>query len=258
MLEATNQKNVDCDVITADGGWYTDPSERVAQPGPCTIKVEKAPFSNKEFLNNYAYKEPLVIKGASENEKFRLLTQRPALMDGYGHTTIRLSSANSYSYAKRDVTFHEYCEKHTHSQNLDSLGNETFYFFGDNNHEEWKDLLTLYNIPPYYIPKHLPALSFGLAGAGSGVPFHFHGPGFAETMWGRKRWFMYPPNTIPQFHPNRTTLQWLLEDYEKLKDDPNLTECTLDPGDIIYFPDKWWHATLNLDKSVFISTFLSP
>lgn len=26
----------------------------------------------------------------------------------------------------------------------------------------------------------------------------------------------------------------------------------------IYFPDKWWHATLNLDTSVFISTFLSP
>ena len=27
---------------------------------------------------------------------------------------------------------------------------------------------------------------------------------------------------------------------------------------LIYFPDKWWHATLNIDTSVFISTFLSP
>lgn len=257
MLKATDQQNAIHENIE-DGGWYTDPSERVAQPGPCTIKVETASLTQKDFLNKYAYNEPLVIKGASDNEKFRILTQRPALMDGYGHTTIRLSSANSYSYAKRDVTFHEYCEKHTHSQKLDTLGNETFYFFGDNNHEEWKDLLTLYNIPPYFIPKHLPALSFGLAGAGSGVPFHFHGPGFAETMWGRKRWFMYPPHSMPQFHPNKTTLQWLLEDYDKLKNDPKLTECTLDPGDIIYFPDKWWHATLNLDKSVFISTFLSP
>lgn len=25
---------------------------------------------------------------------------------------------------------------------------------------------------------------------------------------------------------------------------------------ILYFPDRWWHATLNLDTSVFISTFL--
>lgn len=25
---------------------------------------------------------------------------------------------------------------------------------------------------------------------------------------------------------------------------------------VLYFPDRWWHATLNLDTSVFISTFL--
>lgn len=25
---------------------------------------------------------------------------------------------------------------------------------------------------------------------------------------------------------------------------------------VIYFPDRWWHATLNLDTSVFMSTFL--
>lgn len=41
---------------------------------------------------------------------------------------------------------------------------ETFYFFGDNNHEEWQDLLEQYKQPPYRLPLHLPALSFGLAG----------------------------------------------------------------------------------------------
>lgn len=29
------------------------------------------------------------------------------------------------------------------------------------------------------------------------------------------------------------------------------------PDQVLYFPDRWWHATLNLDPSVFISTFLS-
>lgn len=29
------------------------------------------------------------------------------------------------------------------------------------------------------------------------------------------------------------------------------------PIQVLYFPDRWWHATLNLDTSVFISTFLS-
>lgn len=33
-------------------------------------------------------------------------------------------------------------------------------------------------------------------------------------------------------------------------------ECTLNPGDLIYFPDGWHHATINLDVyTVFVSAF---
>ena len=97
-----------------------------------------------------------------------------------------------------------------------------------------------YNPPPYQLPRHSGAYSFGLAGPGSGVPMHFHGPGFAETLYGRKRSFLTATENVPDFHPNKTTLQWLR------------------PGEVLYFPDKWWHATLNIDTAVFISTFLSP
>ena len=36
------------------------------------------------------------------------------------------------------------------------------------------------------------------------------GPGFAETIYGRKRWFLTAPDVKIQeyFHPNKTTLQW--------------------------------------------------
>ncbi|XP_047486050.1 jmjC domain-containing protein 8-like [Penaeus chinensis] len=254
IVEVETESNL----LDDDGGWTTEDKDRIAQPGPCNINVEDGSLSQEDFIKKYAYSEPVVIKGATDNQVFQTLTRRSALLEGYGHTTVRLSSANSYSYDKRDVTFNEYCVRHVHPQKLTTLGNETFYFFGDNNHEEWQDLLEQYIQPPYRLPFHLPALSFGLAGPGTGVPFHFHGPGFAETMWGRKRWFMYPPNVNPNFHPNRTTLQWLMEDYPLRKDDSNFYECTLNPGEIIYFPDKWWHATLNIDSSVFISTFLSP
>jgi len=31
---------------------------------------------------------------------------------------------------------------------------------------------------------------------------------------------------------------------------------TVDPGDLVYFPDKWYHATINLDPyTAFVSTF---
>jgi ribosomal protein L16 Arg81 hydroxylase len=179
-------------------------------------------------------------------------------LSSYGDYIVRLSSANSYSYEKKDMTFREYCNKHLFPQNRNTLGNETFYMFGDNDNEEWGDLLNEYKIPDYNLPRHIPALSFGVAGPGSGVPFHFHGPGFAEAIHGRKRWFLTKPDEKPAFHPNKTTLQWYFEDYPTVRNQMELYECTIRPGEAIYFPDKWWHATLNLDTSVFISTFLSP
>lgn len=41
---------------------------------------------------------------------------------------------------------------------------ETFYWFGDNNHTEWEELFSMYNPPPYRLPGHTGAYSFGLAG----------------------------------------------------------------------------------------------
>lgn len=37
----------------------------------------------------------------------------------------------------------------------------------------------------------------------------------------------------------------------------NLYECIIYPGDVLYFPAMWMHATLNLDPyNVFISLFI--
>ena len=48
-------------------------------------------------------------------------------------------------------------------------------------------------------------------------------PGFAETLYGRKRWFLTAPDVKPEFHPNKTTLQWLMEDYERVKTEVIIT-----------------------------------
>lgn len=63
---------------------------------------------------------------------------------------------------------------------------ETLYHFGDNDRDSWAELFSLYRLPPYDLPGLQPVLSFGLAGPGTGVPFHIHGPTFAETIYGRK------------------------------------------------------------------------
>ncbi|XP_076072588.1 jmjC domain-containing protein 8-like [Mytilus galloprovincialis] len=240
-----------------NGGWATDESSILAFEGPCNIEVRDASqLSQEEFIKRYAHQSPVVIKGATDNRNFHQICSKDELIRNHGTKKIRLSSANTYSYEKRDVSLKYYIENVMKPQTLTMLGNETFYWFGDNNYTEWEDVFNRYKPPPYKLPFMTGAYSFGVADAGTGVPFHFHGPGFGEVIYGRKRWFLYPPEKTPSFHPNRTTLQWLFEDYPNLHPDDKPIECTINQGEIIYFPDRWWHATLNIDKSVFISTFL--
>ncbi|KAG8145496.1 hypothetical protein E2320_012025 [Naja naja] len=174
-------------------------------------------------------------------QEFQAQCTKDQLLARFGEHLVRLSTANTYSYHKVDLLFQDYVDHLLEPQDLASLGSETLYFFGNNNFTEWGSLFKKYNPPPFRIPGTTGAYSFGIGGSGSGVPFHWHGPGFSE------HWFLYPPEKTPEFHPNRTTLSWFLDTYPFLppREKP-----------VLYFPDHWWHATLNLDTSVFISTFL--
>ncbi|KAM8825429.1 jmjC domain-containing protein 8 [Synchiropus picturatus] len=239
---------------TEDGGWSVDPS---LDEGPCNIDVlESSAISYGQFMHRYAYSGPVIIRGLTDNSEFRRWTSRNRLLKDFGDLRVRLSTANTFSYRKVDVPFREHVSELLRPQTPDALGSDTLYFFGDNNYTEWNSLFQLYRKPPYVLPNTSAALSFGIAGPGTGVPFHWHGPGYSEVVYGRKRWFLYPPDRQPDFHPNSTTLSWLMHTYPQLPVEHAPLECTIRPGEVLYFPDRWWHATLNLDTSVFISTFL--
>ncbi|VDL80154.1 unnamed protein product [Nippostrongylus brasiliensis] len=330
--------------LEGDGGWVTDKKDVVGQEGPCNIERHDArELTEKEFLHRYAYAEPVIIYNI-DNEEFREKTAKQRMID-------------DWKDSPKPTTFGDYVETQLKAQNRDTLGNETMYLFGDIDQTLWAPLLQSYKLPKWSLPGHKPALSFGIAGAGTGVPFHFHGPGFAEVIYGSKRWFLYPYEDRPDFEPDRTTLDWYLHEYPALprekrpleclmkpgetfshcnasdferttlicpwgnyyprcglwvtisgtgvpfhfhgpgfaeviygskrwflypyEDRPDFEpdrttldwylheypalprekrplECLMKPGEVIYFPDKWWHATLNTETSVFISTFLSP
>lgn len=227
----------------------------IEDQGNCNIERVNH-ITNEEFLTNYAYNKPVIISTENSNEYFKQLCERYQLLKDYGDKKIVLSTANTHSYDKLEMTLEQYIENTLYPQDITESGKNTLYFFGDNNHTEWKKLFEQYNMPPYKLPKKGPALSFGIAGIGSGVPFHFHGPGFAEVIHGSKRWFLYPYDDKPEFNPDETTLYWVQNEYPKLPKNDNLYECTIFPGEALYFPDRWWHATFNLETSVFISTFL--
>ncbi|XP_074023818.1 jmjC domain-containing protein 8 isoform X2 [Numenius arquata] len=236
-----------------DGGWLAG---AVPEEERCTVERADASLTYSLFLQRFAFSRPVILRGVTDNSVFRALCTREKLLAAFGALPVRLSTANTYSYRKVDVPFQEYVEHLLKPQDPARLGSDTLYFFGDNNFTEWGPLFQRYVPPPFRIPGTSPAYSFGIAGSGSGVPFHWHGPGYSEVIFGRKRWFLYPPDKTPHFHPNETTLAWLHRTYPTLPPGERPLECTLRPGEVLYFPDRWWHATLNLDTSVFISTFL--
>lgn len=248
-FESTNGSSVD------DGGWEMDFS--IGDEGECNIEIRDVnSITFPEFIKEYAYTKPVILRGLTDNGNFRFLCSKSNLLREYGDKTVRLSTANTHSYNKVDVQFEEFVKFLLTPQSEDALGSNTLYFFGDNNFTEWHSLFEEYKAPPYSLPHMSPAYSFGIAGPGTGVPFHWHGPGYSEVIYGRKRWFLYPPDQSPEFHPNHTTLSWVSLSYPNLELHQMPLECTIRPGEVLYFPDRWWHATLNLDTSVFISTFL--
>ncbi|XP_059203070.1 jmjC domain-containing protein 8 [Centropristis striata] len=239
------------------GGWWLPSDFRLEDEGVCNIDVlDGSSLSHQQFIERYAFSRPVILRGLTDNTRFRSSCSKSRLLEEFGSRRVRLSTANTFSYRKVDVPLQEYVDELLKPQAADALGSETLYFFGDNNFTEWQSLFELYESPPYVLPHTGGAYSFGIAGAGTGVPFHWHGPGFSEVIYGRKRWFLYPPDREPHFHPNRSTLSWLTETYPNLNGDEAPLECTIRPGEVLFFPDRWWHATLNLDTSVFISTFL--
>lgn len=260
-----------------DGTADRDPGDSAKNIGwdpkrshPCTVET----ISMEDFLKKYRkqgglpplYPRPLVIKSRSgdpqRNQRFQELTREDTIRDSFpANFTVTLSSSNSFSEHRRTIPLSQYLEEVATGPPLDAdtKSNETWYLFGETYSDEWKSLLSEYLVPPCQAcyDESLVALSFGIGNSGSGVQWHIHGPGFSEAIHGRKHWVLYPFEDQPAFHPDQTSLNWMHYNYpsfEQLEDRP--LECTLDPGDLIYFPDMWWHATINVDDyTAFVSTF---
>ena len=199
------------------------------------------------------YPEPLVIVDdqRTRNLKLQHLSAQSNILANFPENfNVTLSSSNSFSEHRRTIPFRMYIEEMLTEGELtpDKLSNETWYLFGETYSEQWKDFLDVYEVPPCEACNmpDLVALSFGVGNRGSGVQWHVHGPGFSEAVVGRKHWILQQDR--PVFHKDQTSRNWMEYSYSAMEESERPLECTLEPGDLIYFPDMYWHATINLDR----------
>mmetsp|Transcript_40040 Transcript_40040/g.67150 ORF Transcript_40040/g.67150 Transcript_40040/m.67150 type:complete len:350 (-) Transcript_40040:276-1325(-) len=244
------------DQMQAQYGWDVGTDEMEVA---CNMeRVHVSTLDQETFRKLYLERVPVVLTGLyDENTRFREMCSKDSLLADWGDANITLSTANSYSHKKKYLPLRRYIAEQMLPQKEDASGFDTLYHFGDNDHKGWDGLFQHYRLPPFIPPGSSTALSWGLAGPRTGVPFHIHGAGYSEPIHGRKTWFLTPPDQRPTFDPEETTLTWMKKHYATVAQTPGFLQCTLYPGDALYFPSKWWHATFNLDESVFISTFVN-
>ena len=88
------------------------------------------------------------------------------------------------------------------------------------------------------------------AGPGlSGAPHHFHEAAWNALIYGRKRWFLFPPASA--IYSTKPALLYLLEDYPlQVAQGRKPLECMQEAGDILVLPTGWGHAVLNVRESI--------
>ena len=217
----------------------------------CTIP--RVNYSKEIFLSQYLGQRGVIFTAPHNHDEARLALSEPFLLREFGNLSVTLASSNANSYAKRETSLKNYLELHMSEVTLEQRADELWYLFGDTlMTSSWAPLHATFRTVREV--QEDPLIVWGVGGKFSGVPFHRHGPVYAEVVLGRKRWYISPPDARPVFSGNETTYAWAMKGGEE--DAVRIQACTLGSGEILYLPLDWWHATLNLDPyTAFISTF---
>jgi len=181
----------------------------------------------------------------------RLAGGKSALRSAFGREPVLLASSNSFSHAKLPSTLAGYLDGHVAPlTRARTAANATWYLFGDTLGAAWAPLIGAYPVPPHAPPEDAPLVAWGGGGQWSGVAFHTHGAAFAETVVGRKHFWVAPPHARPAFDADENQLAWALRRAAGAGAGAGARDgvlgCTLRRGDVLYVPPGWFHSTLNL------------
>ena len=102
------------------------------------------------------------------------------------------------------------------------------------------------------------SVQLAIGGARSGAPLHYHKAALNTLVYGRKQWWLAPPRDAG--YSKVPAARWAEAGPGRYASaGRTLLRCEQRAGDVLYLPDFWGHAVLNLQPSVGIATeFASP
>ncbi len=116
--------------------------------------------------------------------------------------------------------------------------------FFTNNKENEQFMKKLHRSSPPTPVQHINGFEvFSVMGLHKSHSFHRHGESWLGQVEGRRQWWFLPPDTTPP--PPRVNACGYLTGESVLP--LGVTTITQEPGQIIWFPKDWYHATCALD-----------
>ena len=224
-----------------------EPTWNIHDDHPCNIEILSPQDFALAFPDGFPtyYEKPFLLRDPQRNTVFQELSKRENVPSLFVGGTTMLPEANLFSFAKTEVSVKEFAN----SPEVTSwdYADKTLYM-----------LTSLQDFSAYIPPPGLAKISdtrIGIGSLGSGVQWHSHGPGFCEVTHGRKHWLLTDSVERPPYNHRRPSRHWFEYSFSTYQES-KIWECTLHAGDAIYFPNKWWHTTVNLDAyTSFVTIF---
>jgi len=219
-------------------------------------------LSRERFIHQYEKRNvPLVIEGAIQDWNALRSWNREHLINVLGNAKL---SVQSVDMTMKD--FFQYC-----SEQQDEC---PLYMF-DYDFVKHAPCLGEDFSPPVYFQDdlfsvlgssrpHYRWIIIGPRRSGSS----FHKDPNATSAWnavisGRKRWILFPPHIQPPgvqvsrdealVMTPTAIMEWFMNYYEEARTFPEMLECTVDPGSVMFIPSGWWHLVVNLEESIAIT-----
>lgn len=238
----------------------------------CDIDRLDEPPNNAEFLEKYWRKKPVLIRNYTGRYWPRTSRwSKRFLFEEFGGREV-----DSFDSGTNDVTYTTWKPRKLHqflqsevcqNRSLTSAEqlHQEYVFDRDGIFSAVPELLNDYNHPPMIeklFDEHIHerfSRYFLVGSSMSGINFHSHTDAYNGLVSGRKRWLIYDHRRVRE-PPHRAygTLRWLREVLPRVAAEEAPLQCMQEPGDLIYVPQGFWHATINLGQSIGVSGQFVP
>jgi len=233
------------------GGWRGDatPAELLRgldAPDYCDVDVVTE-ITSQEFETEYRGRKPLLLRGAASDWPALKKWTREYLLKRFNGRPANYGAGSDVIYAGGGPTNHA-----TLGNLLERMRNQSDVFAFDamllRTMPEFAEDFATPSVLEHAFPAtdRISGAAYHLLSVGpsrSGLPPHAHGETWLALVVGRKRWFLAAPGApIPDtVHPLSSAIDWA----EVLEGG-----CLQRPGDVVYVPRGWTHATLNIGDAV--------